>query len=297
MVNQIISATRYNTLQGRIEALLGVGSGDKGYNNTVRSSAVPIADIVLVNHMNNLYKDFRDVYVHVYGVLPTTIAEVSTADEITEALHAAFEAMITDLEAKKFVIHPTQDAIETAGINSTRTNQWGGSSLPQSVNHTFTANFSTPNARRGYFNAGGEIRFAASLTHELSPGDLQYDKTNDWQTILSNMATVSFKRTQTDASGTGTGSAIGSEDLTTSYQTVFTKTGSGLYSDNEYYIQAKLVNDYTIEFNVVFQDDANGLGGGDEYVAGTLVSTISHLRADGSYVSNPAPAYNKTSDL
>ena len=34
-VGDIISEARYNQLQGRISSLLGIGSGDKGYNQSV----------------------------------------------------------------------------------------------------------------------------------------------------------------------------------------------------------------------------------------------------------------------
>ena len=121
MVNQIISATRYNELQGRIAGILGAGSGDKGYNATVSSSAVPVLETVLVIHMNNLYADFTNVYAHIYGILPSTISTVTTDNEITEVLYAAYETLITTLETNRFTLHPDQDSLEASGINTTRT--------------------------------------------------------------------------------------------------------------------------------------------------------------------------------
>ena len=38
---EIVSAARYNELQGRIAGLLGVGNRDKGYNQTVSSTPQP----------------------------------------------------------------------------------------------------------------------------------------------------------------------------------------------------------------------------------------------------------------
>ena len=163
--------------------------------------------------------------------------------------------------------------------------------------HIITVNFGTPNARRGFFNAGGNIQFSARHVHTYTTGELNYQKNQNWTDILNNMGTVYFRRSQTDASGTGTGSAIGNEDLTTGYQTVFVKAGTSLYTDNQYYIQARLTNDYTIEFKIVMDDADVGTGGGDEFVLGTTSSFVSHQRADGSYVTNPAPAYVKSSDL
>jgi hypothetical protein len=98
--------------------------------------------------------------------------------------------------------------------------------------------------------------------------------------------------------GAGTGSNIGNLDLTTNYQTIYTKTGSGVYTDNVYTIQAKLDNDSRIRFLITFNDGDVGTGGADERVNGTLVSSVSHLRADGGiYVTNPAPSYGLISSL
>lgn len=299
MANQIISAARYNALQGRIAALLGVGSGDKGYNNAVASTAVPVGNVVTVTHMNNLYEDFEKVYVHINGSLPTTINSVTTDDEITETLHAAFELLIVDLENNRFTLDESQDAIEAAGVNSIRTTIWGGTALPQQINHTITVNFGSPNARRGFFNAGGKIRFEAELnvdTGVIDPAIVL--KNQNWVSMLSNMGRIEFGRTVTTNTGSsGTPTSIGNEDLTTGYQTIFTKQGTSTYSENSYFIQAKLNSDSELQFNIVFFDLDVGSGGADEYVAGTLSSSISHQRADGDYVSNPAPTYAKTSDL
>ena len=117
--------------------------------------------------------------------------------------------------------------------------------------------------------------------------------------MLSNSGQVQFGRAATTSTGTGTGYAIGNEDLTSSYQTVYLKEGdpTGTYSENNWFVQAKNKDSSTITFDVVFWDRDVGSGGADEYVAGILTSAVSHLRASGSYVSNNAPAYNKTSEL
>lgn len=320
-VGDIISAARYNTIQGRIAALLGAGSGDKGYNNTVSSSAVPVNAEVTIEDMENLKTDYTKLYVHQLGTLPggligeTVNTRVKSGETglVWDDLYAEYETNITTVEANRFLIDADYASVESAGVNSTRTTTWGGSALPQSITHEFTATFSTENARRGFFNAGGEIRFNASLTHSLGPTDPDYQKTVDWESMLTNMQTIKFTYTSTDGynlsgttddvtddsiNGSGVGTAIGNLDLTTSYQTIYTKTGSGVYVENEYKIQAKLDNNTRIRFLITLTDDANGSGGADERVRGTLTSTVSHLRSDSTtYVNNPAPSYSKVSDL
>lgn len=320
-VGDIISAARYNFIQGRIAALLGPGSGDRGYNNTVASFAVPVGSEVTAAHMNNLKTDYTSIYVHLFGALPggliaqdvTTRVKSSETGLVWDDLYAEYETQITTLETNRFLIDADYAALESSGINSTRSTVWGGSALPQSVTHEFTVTFATANARRGFFNAGGEIRFSASLTHTLGPTDPDYQKTVDWAAMLAAMQTVKFNYTSTNSynlngtgedvsddtvNGAGTGTAIGNLDLTSAYQTIYTKTGSGVYTDNLYTIQAKLDNDTRIRFLITFNDGDVGVGGADERVNGTLTSSVSHLRADGGiYVTNPAPTYGLISSL
>ena len=305
---EIISAARYNELQGRIAALLGVGSGDKGYNQVVSSSSQPIATTVLATHMNDLYSDFEKVYVHILGTtptnsgpIPTTIATVAIEDDITEALYAAYETLINSLESQRFDISLTQATTSSAGVNSVKNGAatpWGGTSMPQQINHTIDVSFASPNARRGFFNAGGQIRLDAVLDISAIPSDTNLAKNQDWQTMLSSPGQIQFKRNTTTKTSTGgTVYAIGNENLTSTYQKIFLKEGGATYSENKWYIEVKEKNTSTITFNVVYWDQDVGSGGADEYIAGVLTSSFSHLRASGSYVNTPAPSYTKTSDL
>ena len=145
-VGDIISQSRYNELQGKISALLGVGSGDKGYNNTVSSNPVAEGNEVLVSDMNNLYTDFEKVYIHINNTAPVTINTVTTSLEIEDSLYNAYEILIVELENDRFVLNGNQADIESGGVNSVRdgaTSPWGGTSQPQSVNHTIKISFSS----------------------------------------------------------------------------------------------------------------------------------------------------------
>ena len=69
-VGDIIGAARYNTLQGRVATILGVGSGDKGYNNAVLSSPVAVGNVVTAEDLQYLASDYTKIYVHQTGSLP-----------------------------------------------------------------------------------------------------------------------------------------------------------------------------------------------------------------------------------
>jgi hypothetical protein len=212
---------------------------------------------------------------------------------------------MTDIESDKLTVDATQASTEAA-ISSQRTTSWNGT-----ITHSFTVTFTDADHRRHFFNSGGEIWFDATLTGGSGSKD------TDWQTILTNMGTIKFDHTATTSTGTGTGTAIGNYDLTSTYQTLFTKAGSAaVYSENEYEVRAKENSGSIIEFEVRFEDNDTGdqqpnsdsVGGGDdgqdpagpavdENVGGTLDSTIRQRRATGSNVSVPSPSYANTSTL
>lgn len=298
-MSEIISASRYNELQGRIAGLLGVGNRDKGYNQLVSSNPQPPGTDILATHMNSLYTDFEKVFVHINGTSPATVANVAIADDITDTLYTAYETLINTLENDRFLIAISQASAESAGVNSIKNgaaSPWGGTATPQQINHTIDVGFDSATERRCFFNAGGQIRFNASI--DISAvGSADLAKNQAWETMLDNSGQIQFGRAATATTGSGTAYTIGNEDLTDTYQKIFLKEGSGTYSENNWYVEAKNKDDTTITFNVVFWDQDVGSGGADEYVAGVLTSSISHLRASGTYVSNDAPAYVKTSEL
>ena len=332
MANQNITAAKYNFLQGRIQTILGVGSGTSGYNQPVQSYSINVSDDITATHLNNLYIDMTNARTHQTGIEPTEISEVTqdlnvitdendsffVSDDGTQSSDPAgdtkkfqaFEDLMTLIEQDKFVIDATQAGFRSAGINNSRTQIWGGNALPQTIVHEFVVKFSNENHRRAFFNSGGEIRIEASVIHNLSPGDNNYAKTNDWSNMLSAMKTIKFNYNSTDSfelvnaesgvsqpTNNGTGSAIGNYQLTSAYQTVYSKTGSGLYADNEYLIKAKENSNREISFRIEFVDDANGAGGADEAVQGSTVSQVSVYRAEGVYVEVPYPSFQNLNTL
>ena len=335
MVNQIISAARYNFLQARIGNLLGVGSGTSGYNQAVSSSQVPQENLVLATEMNALYSDLIKIRTHQIGTEPTALikqvkdnatqitianayintsnnnvitiqtneqhllieglwvdyiigvngmtqlngvsgyAKVLSATEfelynnydrtsgtpltnpigdvswgtytsggsffhtIGEESYQTYESLTTICENAKFNVDSTQ-ADPAVKDSVSRTDLWGGTATPQQIVHEFTVTFQDGNNRRGFFNAGGELRFTASIVNLPGSGEDNYQKTTDWAAMLTNMGTIKFNAFDTVSSNNvGTGSAIGNYDLTSSYQVIYTKTGSGVYIENDYIIYAK----------------------------------------------------------
>lgn len=393
MVNQIISAARYNFLQSRIGNLLGVGVGTSGYNQTVTSSQVPQENIVLATEMNALYSDLIKIRTHQVGTEPTSLikqvkdnattvtiasafintgnnnvvtittneahllieglwvdyiigvvgmtqlnavsgyAKVLSATEfelysnydrtsgtpltnpigdpswgsynsggsffhtIGEESYQTYESLTTLCENGKFNVDATQ-ADPAVKDSVSRTDEWGGTATPQQVIHEFQVTFADANNRRGFFNAGGELRFTANIVNLPGSGEVNYQKTTDWQSMLTNMGTIKFNFADTvSSSNVGTGSSIGNYDLTSNYQVIYTKTGSGVYVENDYIIYAKENSAKQIQFKIEFTDDANGSGGADERVGGELSSVLTEYRATGPYVENVTPTITRLQSL
>jgi hypothetical protein len=296
MTNPIISPYRYNVLQTQIKNILGEPNGNVGYNQSVRSQGVATRAIVLTNHMNDLYTDYAKVYQHQTGSAPATISEVTTADEITEALYAAYEALYPVLFANRFDVDASELNSNEALDTSTRSAQWGGNTQPQSIVHEFKLTFGDTNEKLGFFNAGGEITFSFEMTN---PG--AGDKSQGWQSMLTNIGTVTFDYTATTVSGSGVPSSTGLHDLTDTYQQIYIKAGEGVaYTDNDLTIEAKTDAD-ELFFKITMRDDAvgtdpGGFGPTDEPVSGTITSTARMNRSDGQ-VSNPAPVALTLSEL
>ena len=322
-VGDEITAAQYNGLQSRIATVLGTGSGQDGYGQALASSQVTAdVDIIQASDFDNLRTDINKANNHQSGtnadignIQPLQIigadqSETTRGSGVFQATEGFndYEDAVALLETNKFLIDVDESSVEPK-LTSTRTTNWNGT-----VTHVFTVTFSNSNERRYFFNSGGEIRFSASQSGGSGAKSL------DWRALLSAMGTIKFGYTATTATGTGTTTNIGNYDLDGTYQTIFTKNGSGNYAENDYNIQARVdaagnaSTPAVLRFRIEFRDDDTGdqvLPGSnpgidgiivpgpavDEDVNGTLTSTIQQLRATGSNVSVTSPSYSTTSNL
>tara|TARA_Y100000287_G_scaffold35703_1_gene26811 strand:- start:835 stop:1737 length:903 start_codon:yes stop_codon:yes gene_type:complete len=297
-VGDIITAARYNNLQSRVATIMGVGSGDDGYGQNLSSSQVAVTAIVNANDMQTLYTDIANGRIHQTGAQPTEIAFIQATDVVLDSDTinkkgvAQFENLVTTLENDKFVIAPTQSSAE-AVLSAQYTTSWNGT-----LTHVMNITFGSADLQRHFFNAGGEVRMASNITYTGTSS-----KTLDWMTMLVNMGTVKMGYTGTTATGSGSGSAIGYHDLTSSYQQIFIKNGTGLYAANNYKVEAKKTSGTVLTFKLTWNDDNTGNPNTDENVLGVLNSTITQLRATtptpgtGVEVATPTYTTDGSSDL
>ena len=291
-IGDIISASRYNAMQATVTQVLGNGTNNFGYGQTLSSSIVAPSATVNATHMQRLKTDLIDAFAHQNGAIPS-LPTISSSNDISNSQYVAYESVTgTITGANRFNIDPAEGTTSSLA-SSTRTATWNGT-----ITHEFTITFASANARRHFFNAGGEIRFGAQLS---APGDA---KASSWLSFLSAMQSVIFNHTtclSTASITTDTSAAIGNFDLVdaAAYVQIYTNSKVTGYSDTFYTISAKSTAN-TLTFLVEFVDGPGATGPSglvDEDVTGNISSSISQFRATGAYVSVPSPAFSNVSAL
>ena len=331
-VGNLFSAADFNAVVAKITKVLGDDGVDQevGYGRNVRSSTVDGNTLITAALMDDLYADLAQARAHQKGTSFSwdTSADGLNAPDAGEYIGAFaadigpggtsvdaaadedegfldFEQAAQDILDDIYNVGGDQTSVQTLETVS-RTTAWNGT-----ITTVADIVFTNANERRYFFNSGGYIQFDAGLTGGNSvagdqtatyPDNPAYQKDEIWQTMLNTMGSIRLSRTGTTSTGSGTAQAIGNYDLTTSYQTIFQKDGSGVYSENYYRVEAKASTN-KITFRIRFVDadlgdnrdaDAGFPGEGtpvDENVTGTITSTISSRAATGSLgISHPGSA-------
>ena len=109
----LITASRYNTLQSSVDGVMGNGSGDSGYGQTLASSQVAQGTVIQASHMANLYTDMIKARRHQTGTTPNTLASITVGNEIKED-------EVSDSELKQMKINTKSQA--TNYLNKIMTN-------------------------------------------------------------------------------------------------------------------------------------------------------------------------------
>jgi hypothetical protein len=313
VIGSAIEASDYNSIRDTVDAVYGTGNGSEiGYGQALSSPEKSVDDLITAQDLIDLFTDMYNARVHQIG-LPApglsypglafnppqtgnligveqagaSVSDPGVANDITAGLDDFVAAAAELLPDENLANNPSMTT--TSFSSSVRSTSWNGA-----ITHEFTLTFSSADQRRYYFNTGSDIRIAGLLA---SAGSSL--KNNDWRTMLSSMGTIIMNSDTTLVTGSGTTSAIGNYDLTTSFQTIFTKPGTGVYSDNTYTIQASAPTTSQIRILITFNDgDIGELPAPriDEDVSGVLYSTASVRYANGT-VAVSSPGYSVVSNL
>jgi hypothetical protein len=302
IVGDSITAVQYNNVRTSLASVYSTL-----YGQTMRSSAVTASvNSVTSQQMLNLFLDAQSAYVHQQGTVSSSVAVPPTGQTVGADTSRTFNqstgAKATPVDGTKQGMNdyttlitnisnfdPSTTAFPVGNFtlgtatSSARSTNWGGSAdAANSIYHVVTVTFSTATQMSQFFNAGGELRFSSTLTGGTG------SKSTNWAALLSAMGTIRFgKYALTASSGTPTTSGGGSgfDSLTSIYRQLFIKTGSGLYTGNDYTIDGRIVSSTVLRFRISLDDNDAGTTV-DESVNGTATSNVNTFRPDSSFVFN-----------
>jgi hypothetical protein len=285
----IIQATDYNTIQSKVSLVLGTGSGDFGYGQSVSSSQVAQNSGITAQQWINLRNDLIKVRQHQTGNDETSqIFPPAQGAVVSEGIYNSCNTLATTITDDRLITPPSSQATLETIASAQRTAAWNGT-----ISNVFTVTFADDNAARHFFNTGGNLQFTASRA-----GGNAGSKNNTWTTMFTTMGTIVFGFNTTTATGSGNNSNYGWNNLPNSATRIFDKPApAGSYAENEYFIYGRKVSGSQLEFTVQFQDNDTGDQQGgvlpgpqvDEDIDGTLDSVLQARRASGTNVTVPTP--------
>ena len=310
-----VLAADYNYIQAITSNVLGVGSGTYGYGLSSTpyinaTSTATVGSSVPASLWVALRQDLINAYTHQGSIGGLTIpaipakAAANAGGTISATDFANYLALANSINTNPLTLGAGQSSL----INITTGSQgvFTGTQWKTLVTHSLTLTWSTNAQLRGYFNAGGNLQFSASLTgYNSSTDGTSYAKELDWSTLLSSIGTITMNYNSLTCSGTYTSivSTAGVSNLTSTSTNIFNKTVSSstdaVYYPNQYDIYANLNGTYatatSITFSIQFQDNATTSGHGtygvDEYVSVTctLTSKVQSVWPSGTYVQVTIP--------
>ena len=288
--NKIV-ATDYNTIQAKINLVLGTGTVNYGYGQTVSSSQVSPSVNVTAVQWNALRNDLLRARQHQTGIDESgNLVVPSTSITVKESDRAIYNNFADVVAVNRLVTPPAGES--TLGTLRTviRTNPWAAS-----ISHAVTMNFVSADAARAFFNTGSNLKFSASFTDYTTDNSLLVNQS--WATLLTNMGIITFNANSTTNTGTGIAQNIGFYDLTTTNQLVFTKfveASNPSYYPNQYDLYVRLgttANEiiFTPTFSYTGGPAGSGTGNVPEAANGKLSSILQTYYATGTNVQVVAP--------
>jgi len=304
----VITATDYNNFVANVNAVIGTGTGDKGYGLS-EVSTVSAGGTIQASDWNSLLSGLQKGANHQGTTLTNASNTVSTGGNIVPLSN--LEADVTLIDTNRLTAAGANMSTGVAGVTSTRTTQWSSS-----VTHTFTVTYASANAARFFFNSGGKIKMAFSRS-----GGTSSNQNTSWTNLFSDLGTVSMAANGTTISGSSQGGngANGSRGFHqlngTPAEILNTTSSTADYTANDLDIKAS-ISGAVITITITLNDDhsaetgnftGGGLGNapnegqawtGDDYVDGTLTSTVTFDKADNaSFVQVASPSFSTTTEI
>lgn len=281
-----ISNLDYNAIRTIVDSVLGAGTAQKGYGQTLKSSAVFAGNQITKLQWDQLRYDLVNIRVHQTGTAPSIVEIASGAVIRYGAGHPNnnYEEIANRAVLDKFLLGAGQFITTNPNVGTgtpgtqSRTGAWSNKS-----ECILTVTFADANRARYFFNSGGKLQLNSSRT-----GGSSVAQNTAWTNLLNGVGTVEFSATKSET--------VNFYSLTTSYVPLFQRSASSPYSDNLYKIEVNCnctgANNSTATANIVrfkftwiddYVDPGNPPLPGDE-VDGTLSAKVTEIKAYGTLV-------------
>lgn len=222
----------YNNIQTKIATVLGTGSGQSGYGQTVSSSQLSAKSVIDDAHWDNLRTDLLKARQHQTGADESTgLTDIAAGQLIDDAVITAYETFATTVVNNKFAIASNQIAYQP--LVSTAIGVWNGTRTA-----TVTFSFASADAARYFFNSGSYLR----ITGQAGLNDPAKPKDYSWYLMTAaEVGTIgvgyNYSISTNGSSPAIANSSLGFYNLTNSYQRIVSKgAAAGVYVENRYYI-------------------------------------------------------------
>lgn len=289
-----ILASDFNNFAGQVREVLGDTHSNAtsesvanfGYGQGSLVSNISAGNTITAAQWTSLLENINRCANHQgTGVsIPTSVSAGSTI-----TILSGLTTALTNIRNNRLSTGPGSTTTTSGGtrLNSSRTTGWSGQ-----IDHEWVVSFPSYNCMRYFFNTGGQIAMSASRS-----GGSGTSINSDWSSLLSNMGTILFNHTRTLATGVAIDSSIGFYNLTTSFQTILQRFGSGAYTSNNYTLRARLNNPLgSSASQLIFRAEFNS----NKFTDGTFRNNVDDVRATGPVNSIPSGcsiSYTTTNSL
>lgn len=275
-----------NLLATAQDVTLGTYTASSTFGYTQGGTALNAASaggLVYADNATGGFKRLQDEVQALCAFLGQTVrtgvgTDVTTTDTISATTWNNLMLNIKDCWDNRFSPASTTTSTDAS---ASRTTTWYTTLTEET---TFT--WGSEGACRGFFNGGGKIGFSSSRS-----GGSATTQNTDWTNLLSAMGDVFVNYDNTASSGaTGTSAGLGFYELTTSYQQLYIKYGSGSYASNYFKLDGKvdsITNPTVVTLKATWYDPhAAGSGLGADGVPGTGDESYNNDYIDGTLTLN-----------
>jgi hypothetical protein len=239
--NNLISVSDYNAIRSIASSIMGVGSGSRGYGQTVNSISKSQNQLVSQQDWDLLRLDLLNARIHQNGF--QALQEINENDSISAGTVNLYETYRTTIDNDRFNVvngrFLTEGALPNGDDLIVSRTYSGGAEWKNEISSTLTITFSDANRARYFFNSGGTIRIKSTRTPIT--GGRTDTQNNAWTNLIKDLGFISFGG-QIPETGFAPDRPMNGKNfyrLTSTFQEYYSKSSSSPYGSNRYVLEAR----------------------------------------------------------